>query len=162
MTNVSIPWNKIFVLGVLVSIAASIQSTGLVSLGGIKINLILSFLIVLSFFVRRMTQFVCLLIVAVVMLEFRPTLEFSMMILAIVVAAIFFAKEWLPGKQLINCLLFVAVGTILFYGLIDFTFLTNNITGVLIEMIYNALVSAIIFILCEYYIPYAEETRITS
>lgn len=123
-----------------------LQNSGLLNVFGIKPNLLLTALIVLSFFSRTFLRYFVLLIIGVFFSRFMAGPEIEPVALGILSLATFGLRGHLPWLPVVNILALTAVGTVLFYLLTGPSFVYNNLAIAVGEIIYNVVLSALLFL----------------
>jgi hypothetical protein len=128
---------KLIWLFLLTIFLALLQNTNLLIFYGIKPNLVLVFLIALSFFITDIFIYLYFVLVGVIFLGFE---QLAIALPAILSFAVGRRLHWQP---FFNNLLLVSAGTIVFYLLVGWS------SVVLGEIIYNLVVGSAFFALIE-------------
>ncbi|MBI3589695.1 MAG: hypothetical protein HY093_04790 [Candidatus Liptonbacteria bacterium] len=108
-------------------------------------DFILVALLVLAFFVD-FWKLTFLILVAILWLNWQPALSLEMMALAVLPALSFFGHRFFRGKLWLGVFLAVFFGVLIFYALVDFSFLTVNLRILLQILGADLLFGAIIFL----------------
>lgn len=127
------------------AVAGFLQNTNLVNLGDIKPNLTLVVLIALSFFMTNFFYYLILVLVAGIFLKFEAVFELNNLAFTLILFAVYWLERKLPGRPFLNNVLLIAVSTLVFYALVDFTFLNSYPLTVFKEMVYNIILGILVF-----------------
>lgn len=141
-----------------VLLAAVMQNEHWFALAGIRPNLALVALIVLSFFIEDVALYCLLILLASIGLHFSPGLSREIVALALVALAGFFIKERAVWPGISGSAILLACGTFAVYAIVDAPYLYHNFTGALLESVYNVVLGLILF---EIFSLYAKKTRFT-
>lgn len=131
----------------LATIAAVLQGVFWLSLGGIKINLVLIVLLALAFLVRDWRDYLLLVFWSGLLIRSNDEWDWTASALILIVLLVYLIKKFLPWQPLINYLIFVVVATVGFYGLIDWHFLVDDTIIFLKELAYNTLFGGLIYLI---------------
>lgn len=126
-------------------IAATLQSSELITVFGIKPNLVLVLLAVFSFFVPQFFAYALLVIFSSMMLHFAPGVSWESAALALVALLFFYVRDRFLSAGLLVSIMFAVFGTVLFYLLISPSLLYHEGAVIAKELICNALLGAILF-----------------
>ncbi len=136
---------RFFILLLTVVLAVILQNTGLLNVYGIKPNLALASLVSVSFFAADLASYIFLVVAALIGLKFRASFEVDSLIMAGLSLASFVMGRRLQWKPIINNILLIGGGTILFYLLASPGFIAANSQIVIGELVYNVVLGTIIF-----------------
>ncbi len=131
----------------LVILFALLQNTNLLSLSGIKINLALILILALAFMVRNWIEYLCLIIIASILLKAEAGWDWSIIIFTLVTLVIYFLKKFLPWQILLNYLFLVFLSTLIFYLLLDWHFIQNNFIIFSKELVYNMTFGLLLYLI---------------
>ena len=137
----------------LVILSALIQNFSWFNFGGIKVNLPLIVIFSFAFIVKNWPDYLLLSLSSAYLLRTNSGWDFTIFIFLAVTFLVYLLKKFLPWRSLLSYLIFTAVGTFLFYLVIDFQFLRNDYFIFLKELIYNILFGGLIYlILASFYV----------
>ena len=129
----------------LVAALGMLQNTNFLNIAGVKPNLSLVLLIALSFFIRNFFVYLILVLVAGIFLRFEAAFEPANLVFTLLVVAVYLLERKLPGRQFLNSLLLTALGTFIFYAVIDFSFFASYLFTIFEEMLYNIILGVLLF-----------------
>lgn len=138
---------RIISQSILVALFALTQNTTLLSLGGIKINLVLILILSLAFMVRNWAEYLFLVILSSIFLKVEHGWDWGVIAFILVVLAVYFLKKFLPWQLLINYLFFVFLSTSSFYLILDWHFIQNNFLIFFKELIYNLVFGGLLYLI---------------
>jgi hypothetical protein len=134
----------------LVALAAIAQGAPAIAIAGVKPNVVLTVLIILSFFTSGVFSYFIFLFVGAVLLRFSSSFDPALLALLVTALGAFALHRRLPWHDGINNLVLIGVGTVLFYILADFHFLTIDPFTLFGEAVYNMVVGTALFFLVTY------------
>lgn len=105
------------------------QNTNWLSFWGVKINLTMILVLILSLFLKNFWQYAVIALTAAWILKTAPLLG--------VFLAAFYFKKYLTGKLIVNSTALILSGTFIFYLLSDPGFLIKSPLIFIQELIYN-------------------------
>lgn len=136
---------KLILIFSLIIILGLLQNTGILSFYGVKPNLLLAFLISISFFTHDFLIYLSFILISVILLNFQIGFALEQIIFALLTIVAFFIGRRLHWKHIFNNLLLIGASTILFYLLTSPDFLISNWLTVLLETIYNLIFGLVFF-----------------
>lgn len=140
------PNHKLFFSALFVLlIAATLQSGELVTFAGVKPNLVLVLLATFSFFVPRFFPYALLSLFGVVTLSFAPGISWEGAALLLVALFFFYVRDRFLSAGFLASVLFSVFGTVMFYLLISPSVLYHEVTVIVKELLYNAVLGAAFF-----------------
>ena len=137
-------WFVVFSV-IAILLAATLQSSHMFGIVGIRPDLVLVVLVVLSFFTESLVVFSLLVLLGSIGIHFEPGISAEPVALAVLSLTGFFIKNravW-PGLAATGILLFL--GTFALYALIEPSFIYNHFTVVLFEAVYNIVLGLVLF-----------------
>lgn len=132
---------------IVVTLAAVMQSVTWLSLGGVKINIVLITMLALAFLIKDWRWYFFLTIWSALILRVGDGWSVVVFGLVAIPLTVYLIKRFLPWQSLISYLIFVIVATTGFYGLIDWRFLVDHSFIFLHEMAYNLLFGGLIYLI---------------
>jgi hypothetical protein len=126
-------------------VAATLQSGELITVFGIKPNLVLVLLAVFVFFATDLFAYALLALFAALFLDFAPGLSLESGALLIVALLFFYVRDRFLSPGLLASISFSVLGTVLFYLLISPAVLYHEVGMVSKELLYNGLLSVALF-----------------
>lgn len=136
---------KFLVLALVAAMVGLLQSTELFAWHGVKLNIVLAFLVSASFFVRSFRSYALLVIVGMLALRFSHLFARELVVLALLLMISFIVSARLPGRPFINNLFLIAVTTSFFYALLDRESFRKMPDVILIESLYNMGAGMVLF-----------------
>lgn len=133
------------VLFLAVFVSGLLQSTDILNIYGIKPNIVLAVLIAASFFLTNFLIYFSLILLAIITLLFQGGLQSEQLILGILASAAFLAEKKLHWWPILNNLVLIGMGTVIFYLLSSPAFLIGNPLLVLGELTYNLVLGSLFF-----------------
>ena len=134
-----------FVLVITVILAVVLQFNGLIVIFGIKPAILLGALIAATFFIEQPILYVGLVAVSSFLIRFAPGFSWPTAALAIIALLAF----WLHGRILwpgvTGAVVLASGGTLLFNLLTDFSFIYASPFLLIGEIVYTAVITALIF-----------------
>ena len=128
--------------GILLFVAALFQNTALLTIAGVKPNVVLVALVLLAFSASHFFVYIVFVIGGIIFLRFSPGSDPALLAIAGIACAVFFVKEWFPWKEMVNCLAVIILGTLAFYLLTGFSFLWHDPFTIAMEIAYNTVIGA--------------------
>ncbi len=129
----------------LLFVAALFQGTALLTIAGVKPNIVLVFLVALAFAASNFTIYFFFVLGGIFFLRFSPAFEVSLLALGAICLFVFIIKERLPWQEFVNCLICIAFATITFYLFLDTSFIGREPLTVLAEVAYNMAIGTAAF-----------------
>ncbi len=137
---------------IIVAMAAVLQSLSWFSLGGIKINLAFIVLLAFAFLIRDWRWYLLLVMGSALILRVGDNWDWLVVGVIAIPLLVYLTKKFLPWQSLISYLIFVALATAGFYGLIDWRFAFDNPLIFFQELVYNLLFGGLVYmILARFY-----------
>jgi hypothetical protein len=112
---------------------------------GVKPNLILVFLTVTIFFVENFFLYFLLVMAAYLSFKANPILDFTVIILCLIMSAAFWVNKIFPGQALFNLLFLIFLNTTFFYLIVNYSFIINHPFLFFGEMFYNLVLAVILY-----------------
>jgi|GEM_PF-1621775 len=134
-----------FFLLIVLFIAATLQSTGLLAIFGVKPNLMLVLLATFVFFVPHLFLYGILALCAAGFISFTPGINWESGALLIIALVFFYVRDRFLVAGLFANVVFIVLGTIAFYLFISPGLLYHEAGVALKEIVYNALLGAVLF-----------------
>jgi hypothetical protein len=128
---------------ILVFLFGLLQSFSLVSFMGVKPNLLLSLLVVLLFTTKQFWQYLILILIALVSLNYSSLITRETIIFGTIMLLAFYLKGYLTEHFFLISFFLAIILTTLFYLFIDYQFIFNNINIFLLEVAFNALLTTL-------------------
>ena len=125
----------------------------------VKPNLLLVVALSLIFFVDDFLTYVSLLVLSALMFQVRGGIDATTSIFLAMPAAAFFASRILPWKALVNALVTIVFGTVFFYALLDWDFVTQARWDIVLETVYNMVAGIVFFFLIDRFSGYERQAR---
>jgi hypothetical protein len=141
--------------------AALLQSTPEVSWLGVRPNLVLALLAVYAFIYADFFIYAAFVFIAVAIVGPAPGFSLEEFIFVLIAFAIFFLRDRFSMHPIAVAALLAVCGTFTFYLAVDPGFIAADFFAVLLEMVYNALVTAVCFGIAYRFLPYGK-TSFTS
>lgn len=113
------------------------------SIFGVKPNLALVAIIVVSFFIVNIWEGFLLIAIAALILKFSPGFSVEILIFSLIAAAAIIIKKYLPWRSMINLVFLIIFATLLFYIFSAPSLIISTI--LLKELAYNIIVGLLIF-----------------
>lgn len=153
---------KILTLAFFVALAFVLQPNHFLSVRGINPNLILVIVFLVVILERNFFGFLFLIftiiLLSFVFLSFWPK---EIFIAAVLGLAFFLLKKFLTGNVFSDSLITIFLGTLVFYSITDFHYLTSNPIAVIGELLYNMTLGiSAIFAITNFF--HEKENRIKS
>lgn len=137
---------KRFILAVgLLLLAGLIQNTGFFSVFGIKPNLMLAVLVAASFFAESFLIFLFLVAESLLFLRFGSGFQLELLVWTFLMSVVYFVGRVLPWRRSVNNLVLISVVTILFYLIVEFSYLAVAPLAVLGEIFYTSIFGFLIY-----------------
>ncbi|MBI2025015.1 MAG: hypothetical protein HYT03_02950 [Candidatus Harrisonbacteria bacterium] len=136
--------SKNLALLLVIFIAGLLQSAGLLSVLGVKPNLLLVTILVAAFF-ADFVFYIFLILISVFALRFRLILEPESLFFAVIAIAAYFLGRRLPSQPILNSVFIIGIGSVLFNLLASPSFFFNNLALVAIELVYDLVLGILIF-----------------
>ncbi|MBI4192995.1 MAG: hypothetical protein HY536_00010 [Candidatus Colwellbacteria bacterium] len=124
----------------LVALAGLLQNTSLVTVAGVKPNLVLAVFAALAFAPLGMVWFLTLVALGALLVYF-PGAASELAVLAALIVLMFALAPRIPAKAAVAVPLAAALATLAFYLIIDVSLVTDRLDALLIELVYNATVA---------------------
>lgn len=121
------------------------QSFNLLNFFSVKVNLILVFLVVLSFFLESSKTYLLILVLASVLSSLNAWISREFIAIFIVGLVALFLRKKFFSPSLITNAIFIVIATFILYLILSPAFIFSSIF--LIELIFNEIAGAILFIL---------------
>ena len=141
-----------------VLLAATLQSEHLFGIIGIRPNLTLVTLIVLSFFIEDLALYCLLILLGCIGIHFTPGISRETVALALVALAGFLVKERAVWPGVSGTAILIFFGTVGIYGAVAPAFLYQHPLSVLFEAVYNIVLGLVLYELTSMYV---KKTRLT-
>lgn len=129
----------------LLILAGLLQNTDVLNFYQIKPNLVLVFLIAISFFIPNFLTYLGLVLVGLILIAFRPGFEPEAAVLGLLAVLSFSLVRFLNLQMVYNNFLLIGASTLLFYLLTAPSFILQNPLLVFGEMVYNLVLGVIFF-----------------
>lgn len=129
---------------VLVALVSFVQTTNLIFVGGIKPNLVLALLGTIAHYSKNWFVRTFLILLSALILKFSPAITWIDIIFIFTALLVVALTDYLPWRRAINSVSAVVIGTIIM-NLSHF-----NLSLIAFEMIFNAVLTLIFFIILEY------------
>ncbi|MCL5017555.1 MAG: hypothetical protein M1155_02765 [Patescibacteria group bacterium] len=126
-----------------------IQSLPLISFYGVKPDLLLSLLVVFLFFTENFWQYFILVLAGSIALKYSTTATFEVIVFVIIMTSAFYLKKYFSTHEFLAILGVTMILSVLFYGIINYTFIVNDIYRFVLEIIYNILASVIFWLILD-------------
>jgi hypothetical protein len=126
-------------------VGATLQSGEFLTAFGVKPNLILVLFAVFSFFIPRFFPYVLLVVLGGALLRFSSGFSWDIAALTIVGLLFYYVRDRFLSSGLIGSLVFIFLGTVLFYLLLAPSFVYHEGVVVVKELFYNGLLGIILF-----------------
>lgn len=131
---------------VVIIILGFLQSTEVLSLFHVKPNAVLVLLITASFFITRFFPYLLAVFFGILALRTTTLFDVALGIIAFSAIVSYFVGGRLPGRPAANNILLILVGTLLFYAVVDSSFILAHPMVLLAELLYNGFMGTIFFI----------------
>ncbi len=125
--------------------AAALQHSELVTMFGIKPNILLALMAVFVFFVTDLAAYLLLLLVAGVLIRFSPGLGIEAIGLTLVGLLFFYIRRRFFSPGTVAIVLITALGTVVFYLLLSPALMYDNLVLTIGEIAYNVILAALLF-----------------
>lgn len=136
---------KGFVAGVVFILAALLTQARSLQIFGLNPNLFLAVLAAWVFFMDKLGRYIFLSALGAVVLKTYPAFEWPSLVFMILPAIFFGLKLVSPLHPLPTVLVLAVLGTIIFYAVINYGFLANDLFEVTVEGGLNAVWAGLIF-----------------
>lgn len=143
--NTRASFGLVFIGTIVLIGVALLQGTPELSWFGVRPNLALSLLTVFAFIYADFFIYAALVFVAIAIVGPAPGFSLEELIFVLVAFVIFFVRDKLSMHPAAIAVILVMCGTFVFYLVVDPGFIAADFFAVLLEMIYNALVTALSF-----------------
>lgn len=128
---------------VLVAIASLAQSFSLLIFSGIKPNFALAVLVVMIFSENEFWRYLVMVLTSLICLNSSLFISKELTVFGLLMILAFYFKRYLSENIFLFSFLFTVVLTALFYLLIDFGYIFNNLNLFILELFYNVSISLI-------------------
>ena len=143
-------------------LAAFLQGTEFLAIGGVKPNLVFVLIVVLSFFIPDILYFLILMLVGDIVLRSEFASYHEILILSLLSIISFSIGKRLPGKPIFNTIGVVALATLLYYLFVDSGFVMHAFGTVCIEIVLNSALAGILFLVFQKVLIREYEKKIRS
>ena len=116
-----------------------IQHLGAFSIFTVKPNLVFVFILVLSFFEIEFLLYFILVLISYLFLRSGLAIDWSVLVSSGLLFLGYWLAKILPWQQIFNMMFLIILLTIVFYLIISFQFVINNISLLIGEILYNLL-----------------------
>ncbi len=156
------PWIHLALGIAYAALLGILQNTELVTIFGVKPNLVLAFLIALAFSLRDFWRYLAVLLTAVLFLQYQHSFDLGVVLLAAIALAIFLFTERFPARTFVNVAIAVSGGTLAFYALVQFPFLLREPLTVFLELVYNVVGGIFFYGIIHFLFSYEKAFRASS
>ncbi len=147
---------KIPILMLIVGIFALVQELRILEIDGVNPNLVLSSVAAIAFVELPFIIYLGLTALGALLLEMRFVLNIEFFAILSLAPIFWLLRRVSPWKAGLGNLIFVSLGTVIFYAAVDYTFILSGINILIREIVYNLIIVGALYSFF-YYLYEAEE-----
>ena len=134
---------RLFIIFFLIGLAIT-QHLGWLAFTGIRPNLVLVFLVILTPFLEDFIFYLVLIILSYLLLKLEPILDWPVLFLMGLLTISYPLARTLPWQRIFNQSFLIILVTVIFYFAISFKFVINNPILLIGEVLYNLVLGLIL------------------
>ena len=140
-----------------ITLAAVLQHTRLLMIGGINPNIVLVLLVVLPYIMARGSGYVLAVLCSAVLNKTSPTFEITSIALMVAGLMSWYAKSLLAVTGVLRVVFGMISATIVFYIITNANFLATQRMTVIEELLYNTCLASILYYCITHFYVYEAE-----